>query len=333
MTKEFTNILYSRENVARILNQLPQVTIANAADGPIVAPSQVCGASYGLYADRNYRKGEKVTVYGGVRVTEDDEGDYVLDLYDKDGNLVAIDAEEADRLDLSLDIFESLARDPELDGWNGLGFVLQAYQKRATYVASWLIALANDTGRSFMVRLVKGAYWDGEIKHAQEHGLDDYPVYTRKCHTDLSYQRCAEILLQSPARIFPQFATHNAHTVALVQALTGTRTAFEFQRLHGMGHLLYDELQDDNPETAVRVYAPVGTHKDLLPYLVRRLLENGANSSFVNRFLDAEVAPSELLRDPLEETCSHSTARHMRIPLPRQLEFHHGPNNRQICVE
>lgn len=243
-----------------------------------------------------------------------------LALLAREGNIgLSIDAEEADRLDLSLDIFESLARDPELDGWDGLGFVLQAYQKRATYIADWLIVLARDTGRRFMVRLVKGAYWDGEIKHAQEHGLDDYPVYTRKCHTDLSYQRCAEILLQSPARIFPQFATHNAHTVALVQALTGDSAAFEFQRLHGMGHLLYDELQDGNPDAAVRVYAPVGTHKDLLPYLVRRLLENGANSSFVNRFLDAEVAPAELLRDPLEETRSHASARHTKIPLPRQL--------------
>ena len=231
----------------------------------------------------------------------------------------SIDAEECDRLDLSLDIFEALARDPDLDGWEGLGLVLQAYQKRAVPVAHWLVELAQQCQRRFMVRLVKGAYWDGEIKHAQEQGLTDYPVFTRKCHTDLSYQVCAEVLLAAQDEIYPQFATHNAHTVALVRALITEGQAFEFQRLHGMGHLLYDEVLESHPDCAVRVYAPVGNHRDLLPYLVRRLLENGANSSFVNRFLDAEVPPEALLRDPVAETMARPDYRHSGIPVPPQL--------------
>ncbi len=231
----------------------------------------------------------------------------------------SIDAEECDRLDISLDIFESLARDPELAGWDGLGFVLQAYQKRAVAVAHWLVALARDSGRRLMVRLVKGAYWDSEIKRAQEEGLVDYPVFTRKCHTDLSYEICAGALLGAPDAIYPQFATHNAYTVALIKALTAGGGRFEFQRLHGMGHLLYDQVLADAPGTPVRVYAPVGSHKDLLPYLVRRLLENGANSSFVNRFLDAKVPAEELVSDPVEDAAAQPLARHPHIPVPALL--------------
>lgn len=243
-----------------------------------------------------------------------------LALQAKEGDIgFSIDAEEADRLDISLDIFEALARDPDLAGWDGLGFVLQAYQKRASRVADWLVSLGRDAGRRFMVRLVKGAYWDGEIKHAQEQGLQDYPVFTRKCHSDLSYQICAQILLSAPGVIFPQFATHNAHTVAVVQALTDQGQPFEFQRLHGMGHLLYDRVLAERPDTAMRVYAPVGNHRDLLPYLVRRLLENGANSSFVNRFLDASVPPQTLMQDPVEEARAHKTRRHGGIPVPPDL--------------
>lgn len=243
-----------------------------------------------------------------------------LALMAKQGGIgFSIDAEECDRLDLSLDIFEALARDTDLAGWDGLGFVLQAYQKRATHVARWLITLASECNRRFMVRVVKGAYWDGEIKHAQEQGMSDYPVFTRKCHSDVSYQVCAEILLGAQSEIYPQFATHNAHTVAVIRELTAGGKQYEFQRLHGMGDLLYDEVLDQSPDVVVRVYAPVGNHKDLLPYLVRRLLENGANSSFVNRFLDAKVSPQELLQDPVEETRSHSIGRHTGIPLPREL--------------
>jgi RHH-type proline utilization regulon transcriptional repressor/proline dehydrogenase/delta 1-pyrroline-5-carboxylate dehydrogenase len=245
---------------------------------------------------------------------------------------LSIDAEECDRLDLSMELFEALARDPALAGWDGLGFVLQGYQKRACLVADWLVALGRETGHRLPVRLVKGAYWDSEIKHAQEQGLADYPVFTRKCHSDLSYESCAARLLAAPDAIYPQFATHNAHTVAVVRALAGD-AEFEFQRLHGMGQLLYDELQAEDPALPVRVYAPVGNHRDLLPYLVRRLLENGANSSFVNRFLDARVAPEELLRDPLEEARELPGWRHTRIPVPRELygtEPHPWKNARGI---
>ena len=235
------------------------------------------------------------------------------------GISLTIDAEESERLDISLDLFEALARDPDLTAWDGLGFVLQAYQKRAEATCDWLIALARETDRRLMVRLVKGAYWDREIKHAQELGLSDYPVFTRKCNTDLSYQICAAKLLGATAVVFPQFATHNAHTVSMIKALAQGNTNFEFQRLHGMGQLLYAQLSKSDASMPIRVYAPVGNHKDLLPYLVRRLLENGANSSFVNRFLDASVSASELNRDPIEQVLAVSQRRHPKIPLPRHL--------------
>ncbi len=230
-----------------------------------------------------------------------------------------IDAEESERLDISLDVFEALAKDPDLAAWEGLGFVLQAYQKRAVATCDWLIELAHQTHRRLMIRLVKGAYWDREIKHAQERGLADYPVFTRKCHTDLSYQICAAKLLAAADAVFPQFATHNAHTVAMIMRLARGQTDFEFQRLHGMGQLLYAQLSESAPDTTIRVYAPVGSHKDLLPYLVRRLLENGANSSFVNRFLDANVPAEVLNRDPVQDVLAVPERRHVRIPLPRHL--------------
>lgn len=238
----------------------------------------------------------------------------------------SLDAEEADRLDISLDIFAALATDPELAGWDGLGFVLQAYGKRAPWVADWLVALAKSTQRKFMVRLVKGAYWDTEIKYAQEQGYADYPVYTRKANTDLSYQVCAEKLLQANAYIYPQFATHNAYTAALVLALArcpeGGLKQFEFQRLHGMGDLLMRQLEHDTQAhhdaepVPVRVYAPVGAHEDLLPYLVRRLLENGANSSFVNRFMDNKVSLNEVISDVQTDVERIDSRRHNAIPLP-----------------
>ncbi|MEM7358408.1 MAG: bifunctional proline dehydrogenase/L-glutamate gamma-semialdehyde dehydrogenase PutA [Pseudomonadota bacterium] len=236
-----------------------------------------------------------------------------------------IDAEESERLDISLDLFESLVRDPELNNWDGLGLVVQAYQKRAPLVIEWLANLARETDTRLMVRLVKGAYWDREIKFAQEMGYADYPVYTRKTNTDLSYQVCAEHLLNAQDVIFPQFATHNAHTVAIVWEMIeaqkqkdGQAPRYEFQRLHGMGDLLYDEV-DASTEKAVlplRVYAPVGAHKDLLPYLVRRLLENGANSSFVNQFLDKDTPISEIVQDPVREVSQYDSYRHPDIALP-----------------
>ncbi|MCC3862036.1 bifunctional proline dehydrogenase/L-glutamate gamma-semialdehyde dehydrogenase PutA [Pseudemcibacter aquimaris] len=243
----------------------------------------------------------------------------------KERNLgFTIDAEEADRLDISLDIFEAMARSEELQDWEGLGLVVQAYQKRAPYVIDWLTKLGRELNRKFMVRLVKGAYWDSEIKHAQEAGLSDYPVYTRKPSTDLSYQVCAERLMSARDVFYPQFATHNAYSVALILELVKkwnvAAEEFEFQRLHGMGHLLYDTVSDNTDvDFNIRVYAPVGAHKDLLPYLVRRLLENGANSSFVNRFMDSEVAVDDLMQDTIKLVEEKSPKRHSMIPLPADI--------------
>ncbi len=212
-----------------------------------------------------------------------------------------IDAEEADRLDLSLDVIEEVLSAPALAGWDGFGIVVQAYGRRAAHVIDWLHALATRLDRRIMVRLVKGAYWDTEIKRAQVMGLDGYPVFTRKVCTDVSYIACARKLLGMTDRIYPQFATHNAHTVAAVRQMARDgrieTDAFEFQRLHGMGEALHDAVLTGGG-TRCRIYAPVGAHRDLLAYLVRRLLENGANSSFVNQIVDAEVSAEEIARDP-----------------------------------
>jgi len=227
-----------------------------------------------------------------------------------------LDAEEANRLDISLDLFAELAADPQTQGWQGLGLAVQCYSRRALDVMHWLVALAKQTNRRFMVRLVKGAYWDTEIKHAQELGLATYPVFTRKLATDLSYLSCARLVLDNEEQIYPQFATHNAHTVTAILAMTKRRN-FEFQRLHGMGELLYSQANeqfDSMPPT--RVYAPVGAHKDLLAYLVRRLLENGANSSFVNRFLDQQTPAEFLLRDPGRTLRNLPSLTHPDIPAP-----------------
>ncbi len=203
-----------------------------------------------------------------------------------------IDAEEADRLELSLDLLESLATDPDLAGWNGLGFVVQAYGKRCPFVIDWIVDLARRANRRIMVRLVKGAYWDAEIKRAQVDGLADFPVYTRKIHTDVAYIACARKLLAARDAVFPQFATHNAQTLGTIYHLAGsdfTVGDYEFQCLHGMGEPLYDEVVGpDKLNRPCRIYAPVGTHETLLAYLVRRLLENGANSSFVEARVQAE---------------------------------------------
>ena len=211
-----------------------------------------------------------------------------------------IDAEEADRLELSLDLVEALALDPDLAGWNGIGIVVQAYQKRCPFVLDWLIDLARRSGHRFMVRLVKGAYWDSEIKRAQVDGLAGYPVYTRKVYTDVAYLACARKLLAAQDAVFPQFATHNAYSLAAVHEL-GRDKDYEFQCLHGMGETLYDQVVGSaRLNRPCRVYAPVGTHETLLAYLVRRLLENGANSSFVNRLVDPAVSVDELVADQVE---------------------------------
>lgn len=233
-----------------------------------------------------------------------------------------IDAEEAERLELSLDLLAALAGDPALDGWKGLGFVVQAYQKRCPFVIDHLIDLARRSRRRLMLRLVKGAYWDSEIKRAQVDGLTDYPVYTRKAHTDLAYLVCAKRLLDAPDAIYPQFATHNAHTLAAVAQMASERGIrdYEFQCLHGMGEPLYDNVVGDSGSAKrCRIYAPVGSHETLLPYLVRRLLENGANSSFVNRIVDDAVSIDDLLIDPLDLAIKEGGQPHPDIPRPPAL--------------
>jgi RHH-type transcriptional regulator, proline utilization regulon repressor / proline dehydrogenase / delta 1-pyrroline-5-carboxylate dehydrogenase len=211
-----------------------------------------------------------------------------------------IDAEEADRLDLSLDIVEALARDARTREWDGLGLAVQAYGRRAPLVLAWVAQLARDTGRRMSVRLVKGAYWDSEIKRAQERGLASFPVYTSKAATDASYLECVQHLFAACEVIYPQFATHNAYAVAAVLELAPPRATYEFQRLHGMGEALYAAARAEVPDLPpVRLYAPVGSHEELLPYLVRRLLENGANSSFVHQFMNPEIPVEEVVRDPV----------------------------------
>lgn len=233
---------------------------------------------------------------------------------------LTIDAEEADRLDLSLTLLEAIACNPDFKGWNGLGLAVQAYQKRAYDLIDWLAELARRSERQLMVRLVKGAYWDTEIKRAQERGLDNYPVFTRKVCTDVSYLACAQKLLAARELFYPQFATHNAHTVAAIMEMAGDCDGFEFQRLHGMGEPLYTQLVTGKTDSvACRIYAPVGSHEDLLPYLVRRLLENGANSSFVNRIMDDMAPVEDIIADPLAHASSLSRVPHPRIPLPLQL--------------
>ncbi|ERI51970.1 hypothetical protein N878_20715, partial [Pseudomonas sp. EGD-AK9] len=243
-----------------------------------------------------------------------------------------IDAEEADRLEISLDLLERLCFAPELAGWNGIGFVIQAYQKRCPYVIDYVIDLAKRSRHRLMIRLVKGAYWDSEIKLAQVGGLEGYPVYTRKPYTDVSYIACARKLLAVPEAIYPQFATHNAHSLSAIYQLAGQNYypgQYEFQCLHGMGEPLYEQvvgsLKDGKYARPCRIYAPVGSHETLLAYLVRRLLENGANTSFVNRIADHSISLKDLVLDPVQQVEQMAAQEgtlglpHPRIPLPRDL--------------
>src|SRR6202140_1832248 len=238
----------------------------------------------------------------------------------RDGDLqFTVDAEEADRLELSLEIIAAVPSDASLAAWDAFGLAVQAYQKPALDVIGWIEDIAAASRRRLTVRLVKGAYWDTEIKRAQERGLADYPVFTRKAMTDLCYMACVKRLLAARDRLFPQFATHNALTVASVIENAGGVDGFEFQRLYGMGEALYDALLAELPEPACRVYAPVGGHRDLLAYLVRRLLENGANSSFVSVAADPSVPIAEILRRPQSWIAGAHAARSSRIPLPRDI--------------
>ena len=246
----------------------------------------------------------------------------------RDANIhFTVDAEEADRLELSLDLVELLAANDALfirpDGsrWEGFGMAVQAYQRRGVPLCRWLIDLAEKHDRKFMIRLVKGAYWDTEIKLTQVAGLDDFPVFTRKVATDVSFMACADVLLSAPERIYGAFATHNAYTIAAIKQRAHAGTQFEFQRLHGMGEELYAALAkaEGNAKTPVRIYAPVGGHKDLLAYLVRRLLENGANSSFVNRMADSNLSAEDLAGDPVAELAALEPKRNPAITLPKDL--------------
>ncbi|MCF6264451.1 MAG: bifunctional proline dehydrogenase/L-glutamate gamma-semialdehyde dehydrogenase PutA [Xanthomonadales bacterium] len=232
------------------------------------------------------------------------------------GIALTIDAEEADRQLLQLDIFTQVYTDASLQGWDGLGMVVQAYFKMAPAVIDYLAALATSIGRRIPMRLVKGAYWDAEIKHAQVEGLAGYPVFTRKANTDVSYGVCAQKLLQARAAFYPQFATHNAQTIATISELAGERIDYEFQRLHGMGEDLYTAVKAAGMHDACRVYAPVGSHEDLLPYLVRRLLENGANTSFVNRLVDDKLPAQEVVEDPLLKVIAATSITNPHIGLP-----------------
>ncbi|OOS25991.1 bifunctional proline dehydrogenase/L-glutamate gamma-semialdehyde dehydrogenase PutA [Moraxella pluranimalium] len=241
-----------------------------------------------------------------------------------------IDAEEANRLELSLDLMEQLVSDPDLAGFNGIGFVVQAYQKRCPYVIDFLIDLARRNNQKLMIRLVKGAYWDSEIKWAQVDGLDGYPVYTRKVHTDVSYLACAKKLLAAQDAIFPQFATHNAQSLSTIYEM-GKDKDFEFQCLHGMGETLYDQVVGEkNLGRRVRIYAPVGTHKTLLAYLVRRLLENGANSSFVNRIVDEDVSIDELIESPVDVVNATGITPNPLTPPPRHI---YGERNNSFGLD
>ena len=232
---------------------------------------------------------------------------------------LALDAEEADRLEISLDVIEALLSEPQLAGWSGLGIVVQAYAKRTPVLIDWLYAAAKEHDVKFSVRLVKGAYWDSEVKLAQIAGAPSYPVYTRKEHTDIAYLACARKLLTMTDRIYPQFATHNAHTAVAIEEMAKQvapkDARFEFQRLHGMGGPLHEVLQDEDKRLR-RIYAPVGVHRDLLAYLVRRLLENGANSSFVHQIVDESVSPELIAADPVAKARTQGFSVHPSIDLP-----------------
>lgn len=233
---------------------------------------------------------------------------------------LTIDAEEVNRLDLSLELLQRLVADPRLAGWNGLGLAVQAYSKRAKPVLEWLADLAKSGNRVLPVRLVKGAYWDSEIKRSQEQGFPAYPLFTRKVSTDVSYLACARYMLARRDVFYPQFATHNAHTLAAISVMAGNDRRFEFQRLHGMGQALYEQVVGANKmNQPCRIYAPVGSHEDLLAYLVRRLLENGANTSFVNRLADDEAPIADIIADPVVEVGKLTQIPHPRIPLPADI--------------
>jgi RHH-type proline utilization regulon transcriptional repressor/proline dehydrogenase/delta 1-pyrroline-5-carboxylate dehydrogenase len=295
----------------------------NSAD--IFAAPSISVKLSALHPRYSYTHEQRVFEELVPRVTE-------LALHAKESGIaLTVDAEEADRLELSLDIFAAVFGDSALRGWDGFGLALQTYQRRALDALRYVEQLAKDRARKIPVRLVKGAYWDTEIKLGQELGLDSYPVFTRKVYTDVSYLACARQALAAKDSIYPQFATHNAHTLASVMYYAGANRHYEFQRLHGMGEELYSEVIDkEKYGRPCRVYAPVGSHEDLLPYLVRRLLENGANTSFVNRIVDESVDVHEIVADPIAEARAHDFSPHPQIVAPAQIFGAERDNSRGI---
>jgi RHH-type transcriptional regulator, proline utilization regulon repressor / proline dehydrogenase / delta 1-pyrroline-5-carboxylate dehydrogenase len=243
---------------------------------------------------------------------------------------LTVDAEEVDRLEMSLQIIEGVLREKSLGDWEGFGLAVQAYQKRARPLVEYMAAMAQNHKRRLQMRLVKGAYWDSEIKWAQMAGMPDYPLFTRKANTDLSYLACAATMFKNKDNIFPMFGTHNAHTVtAIMEMGQEHNTGYEFQKLYGMGDSMYDALLEGRKDTNITIYAPVGPHEDLLPYLVRRLLENGANSSFLNKLLDKEAPAASLVIDPVETVKGFASIRHPQIPLPADIYAGEEPRGRR----
>jgi RHH-type proline utilization regulon transcriptional repressor/proline dehydrogenase/delta 1-pyrroline-5-carboxylate dehydrogenase len=289
-------------------------TGAESASGDVFSAASISVKLSALHPRYSYMQYDRVMSELVPRVIE-------LAAHAKNSGIgLTIDAEEAERLEISLQVFERVYKQDELRGYEGLGLAVQTYQRRARDVLRYLTGLAGEIGRRIPIRLVKGAYWDTEIKRAQEQGLPSYPVFTRKAHSDVSYLACARQALAAEKALYPQFATHNAHTLASVLHYAGSRRDYEFQRLHGMGEELYAEIV--NPEKfdrPCRVYAPVGSHEDLLPYLVRRLLENGANTSFVNRIVDEAIDVEDIVADPLATTRKNKCAPHPGIVPPGEL--------------
>jgi RHH-type proline utilization regulon transcriptional repressor/proline dehydrogenase/delta 1-pyrroline-5-carboxylate dehydrogenase len=304
---------------------IEQLAAASRGAAPHTSP-EISVKLSALHPRYEYAKRERVLAELGPKVQE------LARRAAAAGVAMAVDAEESERLELQLELVERVLRTPGLDAWDGFGLAVQSYLKRAPDVIRWLVAITGETGRRISVRLVKGAYWDAEIKRSQERGLPGYPVYTRKQNTDVAYLACARLLLDAGDLIYPQFATHNAHTVASCVEMARARgRQFEFQRLHGMGEELYAAVLDrSHGDAPCRVYAPVGSHEDLLPYLVRRLLENGSNTSFVNRIVDERLPAEEIAADPVAYVEALQQIPHPRIPLPAQIYGAARPNSQGL---
>lgn len=320
---------YTQKDAEAYFSAYQKAIEAIAKNGPYDSPITAPGVSVklsALHPTYTVKKSERVLSELTIKLK-------VLAKMAKEANInLTVDAEEAVRLKLSLSVIKEIITDPQFSDWKGFGLAVQAYQKRAIAVLEWLIAQARENKRYLMVRLVKGAYWDSEIKHAQVHGLEGYPVFTRKISTDISYMACVKKLFEAQDCIYPQFATHNAYTLAYVMACAKTigTDNYEFQCLHGMGDTLYDQIVEDASTLTCRVYAPVGSHQSLLAYLVRRLLENGANTSFVNRIVNQNLPVSELIENPIDKIKELKEIPHPKICLPINLYGENRKNSKGL---